>query len=123
MFIVVSPSSPEPMYRQVTDQIKDAIASGDLKAKEKLPSIREMARALDISVITVKRAYLDLENEGYIRAHHGLGSFVADVNMENLRAEKMGELEAQLTKIVRTGKTFGISKTDITRLLSQIEEK
>ena len=123
MFIVVSPSSPDPMYQQVTDQIKNAIASGDLKPKEKLPSIREMAKALDISVITVKRAYLDLENEGYIRTHHGLGSFVADVNMDNLRTQKLAQFETQLTKIVRAGKAFGISKADITRLLSQIEEK
>lgn len=123
MFIVLSPSNPDPMYRQVTDQIKDAIAAGDLKPNEKLPSIREMARALNISVITIKRAYLDLESEGYILTRAGLGSFVADVNRNNLREEKLGEFRSELARILGTGSKFGISAEDIVRLIRQIEEE
>ena len=66
MFIVISPLNPDPMYKQVTDQIKDAIADGTLKPEAKLPSIREMSRELKISEITIKRAYADLENDGFI---------------------------------------------------------
>ena len=123
MFIVLSPGNPDPMYKQVTDQIKDAIASGDLKPNEKLPSIREMAKALDISVITIKRAYLDLESEGYILTRAGLGSFVADINRENLRHGKLAEFKTELIRMVRTGKKFGISKDDVVRLVGEIGEE
>ena len=79
MFITLSPASPDPMYKQITDQVRDAIAAGELAAGEKLPSVREMSEALKTSAITVKRAYLDLENEGCIISRAGLGSFVAEV--------------------------------------------
>ena len=79
MFIVISPLNPEPMYKQVTDQVKDAIAAGTLKLEDKLPSIREMSKELKISMITIKRAYSDLESEGYIFTRPGLGSFVAGI--------------------------------------------
>jgi GntR family transcriptional regulator len=111
------------MYKQVTDQVRDAIASGDLKPGEKLPSIREMAKALEISVITIKRAYLDLETEGYILTRAGLGSFVADVNRDRLRAEKLSEFKTELTRIVRTGEKFGISPDDVVQLVRRIEEE
>ena len=82
MFIALSPSHPDPMYKQVTDQIKDAIASGDLEPNERLPSVRELAEALNVSAITIKRAYLDLETDGYILTRAGLGSFVAEVDRD-----------------------------------------
>jgi GntR family transcriptional regulator len=122
LFIVLSPNNPDPMYKQVTDQVRDAIASGDLKPNEKLPSIREMARALEISVITIKRAYLDLENEGYILTRAGLGSFVADVNRDSLREEKLREYRTELNRIVQTGRKFGVSTDDLIRLIVEIEE-
>ena len=80
MFITLSPSHPDPLYRQVTDQIKDAIATGDLAPGDRLPSVRELSEAIDVSAITVKRAYQDLETDGYILTRAGLGSFVADVD-------------------------------------------
>lgn len=123
MFIVLSPSNPDPMYRQVSDQVKDAIATGDLKPNDKLPSIREMAKALDISVITIKRAYLDLETEGYILTRAGMGSFVADVDRDDLREEKLAEFKKEMTRIVRTGEKFGISTDDLIRLVLEIEEE
>ena len=123
MLITLSPSNPDPLYKQVTDQIQDAIGAGDLKPNEKLPSIRELAEALKISAITIKRAYLDLENEGYILTRPGLGSFVAEVRRESLRARKLAELRGELTRIVRTGAKFGISAGDLVGLIHQIEEK
>jgi len=122
LFIVLSQNNPDPMYKQVTDQIKNAIASGDLKPNDKLPSIRELAEALKISAITVKRAYLDLENEGYIHTRAGLRSFVADVDRDHLRSGKLAEIRGELEKILGTGKKFGVTSDDIIRLIREIQE-
>jgi GntR family transcriptional regulator len=113
MFIAVSHLNPDPMYKQVTDQIKNAIAGGTLKPEEKLPSIREMTRELGISEITIKRAYADLEQEGYIFTRSGLGSFVADVDKEKMKSEKMIEIRQELRKIMKSGAKFDISADDI----------
>ncbi len=113
MFIVVSPLNPDPMYKQVTDQIKDALAGGILKPEDKLPSIREMTRELGISEITIKRAYADLEHEGYIFTRSGLGSFVADISMEKMRKEKIAEIRQELTRILNSGEKFDISAEEI----------
>jgi GntR family transcriptional regulator len=120
MFIVVSPLNPDPMYKQVADQIKDAMAGGILKPEDKLPSIREMTQELGISEITIKRAYADLEHEGYIFARSGLGSFVADVSKEKMRKEKLAEIRQELTKILKSGEKFDISADDI---IQAIQEK
>lgn len=122
MFIVVSPLNPDPMYKQVTDQIKDAIASGLLKPEEKLPSIREMSNDLKISMITIKRAYADLENEGYIITRPGLGSYVANINKESLRQEKLSEIRKKIEKMLQTAHKFGISTEDIVALLKEKKE-
>jgi GntR family transcriptional regulator len=113
MFIVISPMNPDPMYKQVTDQIKDAIASGTLKPETKLPSIREMAKELKISMITIKRAYADLENEGYILTRSGLGSFVADINKDKLREGKLVEIRVEIKKILNAAARYDISVDDI----------
>lgn len=123
MFIALSPSHPDPMYKQVTDQVKDAIAAGDLKPNERLPSVRELSEALKVSAITIKRAYQDLETEGYILTRAGLGSFVAEVNREVLRNRKLDELRTEMTRIVRTGAKFGIAAEDIVALTRQVEEQ
>jgi GntR family transcriptional regulator len=113
MFIVISPQNPDPMYKQVTDQIKDAIASGTLKPETKLPSIREMAKELKISMITIKRSYADLENEGYILTRSGLGSYVADINRDKLREEKLAEIRFEIKKILNAAARYDISADDI----------
>lgn len=122
MFIALSPSHPDPMYKQVTDQIKEAIASGELAPQDRLPSVRELSEALEVSAITIKRAYLDLETEGYILTRAGLGSFVAVVDREALRQQKLDELRANLKRILGTGSRFGITPEDVIRLIRQIEE-
>ncbi len=113
MFIVISPQNPDPMYKQVTDQIKDAIASGALLPETKLPSIREMAKELKISMITIKRAYADLENEGYILTRSGLGSYIADINRDTLRDEKLAEIRTELARILAAAARYDISADDI----------
>jgi GntR family transcriptional regulator len=123
MFIVISPLNPDPMYKQVTDQIKDAIADGTLKPEDRLPSIREMSRELKISEITIKRAYADLENEGYILTRSGLGSFVADINRDKLRREKLSDARNEIRKILNTGKRFGIESSDLVDIIQKLGDE
>jgi GntR family transcriptional regulator len=123
LFIVVSPLNPDPMYKQVTDQIKNAIAAGTLQPETKLPSIREMGRELKISEITIKRAYSDLENEGYIITRPGLGSFVASIDRDKLRRQKLQEFRGEINRILKAGEKFGISAGDIIALIKKIKEK
>jgi GntR family transcriptional regulator len=109
------------MYKQVTDQIKDAIASGDLEPNDRLPSVRELSEALNVSAITVKRAYQDLETEGFILTRAGMGSFVAPVERDALRERKLAELQDEVRRLVRSSAKFGISADDIVRLTRQVE--
>ena len=122
MFIVVSPLNPDPMYKQVTDQIKDAIATKVLKPESKLPSIREMSKELKISIITIKRAYTDLEKEGYIFTRSGMGSFVADVKTDQLRLEKLSEIKEDMRKILKSGEKFNISANDVIAVIKKMKE-
>jgi len=121
VFVVLSPTHPDPMYKQVTDQIKDAIASADLKPNDRLPSVRELSEALNVSAITIKRAYQDLETEGFILTRAGLGSYVAPVQRDALRERKLAELQEELRRLVRSSSKFGISANDIVRLTRQVE--
>lgn len=123
LFIVVSPLNPDPLYKQVADQIKNAIASGTLRPETKLPSIREMTRELKISEITIKRAYSDLENEGYIITRSGMGSFVASIDRDKLRREKLEEIRGEITRLLKAGEKFGISAGDIIALIKEIKER
>jgi GntR family transcriptional regulator len=123
LFIVVSALNPDPMYKQIIDQIKDAIASGTLQPEAKLPSIREMSRELNISEITIKRAYSDLESEDYILTRSGMGSYVANINRDKLRQEKWEEIKKELLKILKTAEKFDISTGEIIALVKEIKEK
>jgi GntR family transcriptional regulator len=122
LFIVVSHLNPDPMYKQITDQVKEAVASGGLKPESKLPSIREMARELKISEITIKRAYSDLENQGFIITRSGLGSYVADINRDKLQQEKWQEIQKEIIKICKTAERFDISTREIIALIKEIKE-
>lgn len=122
LFIVVSHLNPEPMYKQITDQVKEAIASGGLKPEAKLPSIREMARELKISEITIKHAYSDLENEGFIITRSGLGSYVANINRDKLRQEKWQEIQKDILKICKTAERFNIKAGELIALVKEIKE-
>ena len=123
MFIVISPQNPDPLYKQVMDQIKDAIADGVLQPQERLPSIREISKELNISEITIKRAYADLEAEGFIYTRAGMGSFVASIDKERLRKEKLGEIRQDLRRLLRTAGRAGISKQEVVRLLKDMQEE
>ena len=123
IFLVISPQSPDPLYKQVMDQIKDGIAGGVLKHGERLPSIREMAKELNISEITIKRAYTDLEAEGFLYTRAGLGSFVADVDQDRLRQAKLREIRAELRRVLLTARRFGIKPDEVASLLEDLNEE
>jgi len=120
--VAISPSNPDPLYKQVTDQLRDAVAAGELKPGATLPSIRDLADELKVSVITVKRSYADLEAEGLIVTRPGLGCFVAQVDRDRLRERKLTEVRAELGRTVASARQFGITSADVARLLSEIEE-
>jgi GntR family transcriptional regulator len=111
------------MYKQVTDQIKDAIASGALEPGERLPSVRELAESLKVSAITIKRAYLDLETDGYVLTRAGLGSFVAEIDRDEFRRRKLDEVRVELARLVRSSAKFGITAEDVAGLARDLERQ
>jgi len=115
--IIISNSSSSPIYEQITKQIKSQIINGELKEGEALPSIRKLAKELQISVITTKRAYEELEREGYIDTVAGKGSFVARQNRELLKEKKMQIVEEKLSEAIFEAKILGISLDELKEML------
>ena len=108
MKVLISNSSPDPIYEQISRQIKAQIISSDLAEGEALPSIRKLAQELQISVITTKRAYDELEREGFINTVSGKGSYVAVQNQELLKEKKMKIVEEKLAEAVSEARILGI---------------
>jgi Predicted transcriptional regulators len=123
MKIVISNSSKEPIYEQIKRQIKESILRGDLKENELLPSIRQLAKDLQISVITTKRAYDDLEREGFIVSVVGKGSFVAGQNREFLREMRLRWIEERLAEVVAEGKALGVTLSELVEMLRLLYEE
>ena len=110
--IHISQTDERPMYLQIMEQIRQRIAAGDWAAGKELPSIRALAAGLAVSVITVKRAYLDLESEGVIVTRHGKGSFVADVN--GLAGElQEAKLDEHLEAAAGIARSLGLTDEDL----------
>lgn len=122
MDVVVSNASPDPIYAQIKDQLKAAIINGQLTAGEKLPSIRHLATQLRVSVITTKRAYDELELEGFIDSVQGRGSFVAVKNTELLKEELRKEVEEHLRAALEIAAGAGLSVTDLKELIGLLGE-
>ena len=117
MDIIISNSSDKPIYEQIATQIKKMIISGALSPGETLPSMRFLAKELRISVITTKRAYSDLERDGFIETVTGKGSFVANQNLSFIREEQLRLAEAFLQKAVDTAKSSDISCEELKDML------
>ena len=120
--IIVSNASDKPIYEQIASQMKGLILSGALDAGTQLPSIRALANDLRVSVITTKRAYTDLEAQGFIETVQGKGSFVAGGNMEVLREERLRRVEEHLTRAVDEAKAGGIAAGDLHDMLDLLLE-
>ncbi len=117
MDIIISNSSKKPLYEQIASQIKNQIISGALKEGDALPSMRLLAKELRISVITTKRAYEELEREGFIETATGRGSFVASRNIELIKEEQLKIVEQYLEKSVEISKSSGISLEELSDIL------
>ena len=122
MDIIISNSTGEPIYTQITSQIKAMIMSGELKAGDALPSMRNLAGQLRISVITTKRAYEDLERDGFIESYTGKGCFVKAQNEEMLREENLKQVEALLLEASEKAKLTGISLEEMKEMLEILFE-
>lgn len=117
MDIIISNSSGEPIYQQISSQIKTLIMNGSLKEGDALPSMRTLALQLRISVITTKRAYEELERDGFIESYTGKGSFVKGQNSELLREENLKQTEELLAQACQKAKLCGIELSELTEIL------
>jgi GntR family transcriptional regulator len=112
--IHISQTDARPMYLQILEQIRARVAAGDWPPGKELPSIRALAAALNVSVITIKRAYLDLENEGVIVTRHGKGSFVAESGTRSLAGELQEQkLNEHLEAAAEIGRQLGMSADEL----------
>lgn len=118
MQIIISNSSNKPIYEQIVSQIKAQIISGELKEGDSLPSMRLLAKELRISVITTKRAYEELEKDGFIVTATGRGSFVAEKNLELVRENSLKEIEEGFAEAIDIAKKTDIKKQELLDLLT-----
>ncbi|BAQ11148.1 GntR family transcriptional regulator [Bacillus sp. OxB-1] len=123
MQIIISNSSKEPIYEQITKQIKSSILAGELQEGAALPSIRQLAKDLQISVITTKRAYEELEKAGFIYSIVGKGSFIAEQNLEVIREKKLKVIEEQLSAVITNSREIGLSLDELQQLLKILNEE
>lgn len=123
MDIIISNASDKPIYEQIVTQMKDLILTGELEEGQQLPSIRALASDLRISVITTKRAYAELEAQGFVETVQGKGSFVAGGNAELLREERLRRVEDLLGSAVREARGAGIALGELHDMLDVLAEE
>lgn len=122
MRIVLSYQSGVPIYEQIKEQIKALILSGELSENEPLPSIRQLARDLKVSVMTTTRAYGDLEVEGFVHTMPKKGVYVKKVDSNHVRKQYLKEIEMSLLTAIERGRTAGLTIKDLHNLLDSLEE-
>lgn len=122
MRIMISTSSMVPIYEQIIEQIKTLIRKGELKENDSLPSVRALSKELKISALTVKKAYDNLEHDGFTITVHGKGTYVTAVNSDLLWEEQKKELETDLEKVIQKGRRFGICDEDMKKIFELILE-
>ncbi|MCR5583753.1 MAG: GntR family transcriptional regulator [Eggerthellaceae bacterium] len=120
MDIVISNASDKPIYEQIVFQLKDAILSGSLEPGSSLPSMRVLANRLHVSVITTKRAYAELEAQGFIDTVQGKGSFVAGANLELLREERLRRVEEHLAAALSDARVAGVDVAELHDMLDAL---
>ena len=123
MQILISHNSKEPIYEQIYNQIKKCILSGEVPAGYSLPSMRLLAKEIEVSVITTKRAYEELEKSGLIYSIVGKGSFVSEQNHEMIIERKRKIIEEQLTTAIQNSKEIGLALHELKELLSLLYEE
>jgi len=123
MDLIISNSSNDPIYLQIVNQIKAMIMSGELSPGEALPSMRNLAMQMRVSLITTKRAYEELERDGFIETYTGKGSFVKAQNAELLKEENLRQAEEHLQKAVQKAKMSGITFEELSDILKMLYEE
>ncbi|MCI9652444.1 MAG: GntR family transcriptional regulator [Lachnospiraceae bacterium] len=123
MKILISNTSDSPLYQQIKDQIKDAILKGELAAGDALPSIRAFANDIKVSVLTVRRVYDDLEQEGFVTSQVGIGTFVSADNVELLRDSRRRAVEEKMQDMIQTAKSLGIGKEELSQMMDILYEE
>lgn len=117
MEIIISSNTSKPIYEQITSQIKAQIMSGELQTGDPIPSMRAMAKSLHVSVITVQKAYEDLQRDGFIETTVGRGSFVSARNRDFIQEEQQRKAEEHLQEAAEIGRTSGIPLDKLMELL------
>ena len=123
MDILISNSSPVALYEQIETQIKNQILNGNIKSGDPLPSIRSLAKELKVSIITTKRAYEELEKEGFIETVVGKGTFVSGANSERLKEAAMAEMESRLEEVIISAKSLGLSLEECIEIFKSLYEE
>ena len=123
MEIIIRNTTNTPIYEQIYSQLKAQIIAGTLSPGETLPSIRALAKDLKISVITTKRAYDELESEGFLYTVAGKGCFVAEKNLDLIREQQLRELENHLTAAISLAKSCGLTAEELSDMLRVLSEE
>ncbi|MGO3751718.1 MAG: GntR family transcriptional regulator [Peptoniphilaceae bacterium] len=122
MKIILINGSSTPLYEQIKNAVKENIVGNTLASDEQLPSVRQLSKELGVSILTVKKAYDELEKEGFIVIRQGLGTFVASMNPDILREEKQKDIEIHLLEACKIAKKINLSKSELTELIDYIYE-
>lgn len=123
MKIILSNTADSPLYQQIKDQIKDAILKGTLGEGDPLPSIRGFANDVKVSVLTIRRVYDELEEEGFVTSQVGIGTFVSASNLELLRDSKRRIVEQKMLDMIQTAKSLNITKDELNAMMTILYEE
>ena len=123
MKILISNASDSPLYEQIKEQIKDAILKEELKEGDALPSIRAFANDLKVSVLTIRRVYEELEQEGFVTSQVGIGTFVSTSNLDLLRDSKRRLIKKKMLDMIQTAKSLNISKDELNSMMDILYEE
>ena len=123
MKIIINSNSMIPIYEQIMDAIKKMIVTGELKDGEPLPSVRTLSKELKISALTVKKAYDNLETEGFTSTVHGKGTYVSGGNRELLAEEQRKQIEKDMEAVVEKARSYGLTANDLHELVDLLTEE
>ena len=123
MNIVISNNSSVPLYQQIKNQIKEAILLEEVKAGETLPSIRNLANDLSVSILTIRRVYDDLEKEGFVVSRPGIGTLVTQGNLELIKETKRRKVEEGMLKLIKEAKLLGMSKQEFNEVIDILSDE
>ena len=123
MNIIISNNSDDPLYKQIKDQIKESILKNELVEGDVLPSIRNFASDINVSVLTIRRVYQELEEEGFVKRQAGLGTFVSSGNLDLIKDAKYRAIEEQLKKVIKDAKMLNISIEELREMMEILYEE